>query len=129
MQNLEVLRSCLGYADVLQAAVTGVREALANRVTDGQSAKKARSGLLGVRDLVLARLGLVLENAEISGVTSSLELLASLLSLLATLVDVSSSQSDVDYYIQLTTTRASEVATILPVSLITLGPELQCLTL
>lgn len=105
------------YTDVLLTAVAGVREALANRITDGQSAKKAKSGLAGVRDLDLAQLALVLENVEVNSMTASIELLASLLSLLAVLVDMSSSQNDVDYYIQLTTTRASEIAAGLPVSM------------
>jgi hypothetical protein len=129
VQNLEVLRSCLRYAEVLQAAVAGVREALANRINDGPSAKKARSGIAGARDLVLTRLGLILENAEINSATASPELLASFLSLLAALVDVVSSQNDVDYYIQLTTTRASEVAASLPVSLNISWRYLRCLTL
>lgn len=114
-RNLEVLRSCLGYADVLQAGIAGVREAIMHRALDAQSAKKAKSGRAANQDVELARLALLLENANFTPSTASLELLASFLSLLAALVDLSTSYNDIDYYVQLATTRASEIAAGLPV--------------
>lgn len=49
-------------------------------------------------------------------VTAEIGLLETFLSLLASLVDMSSSQTDLDYYVQLLTTQASQVVTTMPVS-------------
>lgn len=115
--NLELVRCCLRYADVLQSAIESAKDGVSQNVSNGQVAKKAKSGSQTLMNVELARIGLVLENTDIAAVPGSMELLTSFLSLLASLVDLSASHIDVDYYLQLTATRASELAGSIDVSL------------
>lgn len=119
VRNLEVLRSCLCYSDILQTALAVLRDSLANNSGDGQSTKRVKPTLAASRDFELVRLGLILENLNIKTMTADTGLLDTILGLLAGLVDMSSSQTDLDYYVQLVTTRASELVAALPVSPLT----------
>lgn len=111
------MRCCLRHADVLQSAIESARDGVSQNVSEGQVAKKAKSGSHTLLNVELARIGLLLENTDVAAVPGSMELLTSFLSMLASLVDLSASHIDVDYYLQLTATRASELASSIQVSL------------
>jgi hypothetical protein len=116
-ENRDVIRACLKDSATLQGMISLTSDALQQSTTAMQATKRAKASQESPYGPQLARLALVLENSDIASMPASRDLLASLVGFLATLVELhATSQTNVDYYVQLVATRASQVATGFSVS-------------